>query len=29
MVAAFASHGVEVDHWVVPVDSEGARVVAD
>ena len=29
MVAAFARHGVEVDHWVVPVDSEGARVVAD
>lgn len=29
MVAAFASHGVEVDDWVVPVDSEGARVIAD
>ena len=29
MVAAFASHGVEVDDWVVAVDSEGARVVAE
>ncbi|MFM7627459.1 MAG: homoserine kinase [Gammaproteobacteria bacterium] len=29
MVAAFASHGVEVDRWVVPVDSAGARIVAE
>jgi hypothetical protein len=28
MVEGFARHGVEVDHWVVPVESEGARVIA-
>jgi homoserine kinase len=28
MVDGFARHGVEVDHWVVPVESEGARVLA-
>jgi len=28
MVAEFARHGVATDHWVVPVESDGARVVA-
>jgi homoserine kinase len=27
MVEEFARNGVETDHWVVPVESEGARVV--
>lgn len=27
MVAEFARHGVETDHWVVPVESDGARVI--
>lgn len=27
MVSEFASHGVETDHWVVPVESAGARIV--
>ncbi len=29
MVAEFARNGVETDHWVVPVQSSGARVVQD
>ena len=29
MVAEFARNGVETDHWVVPVQSAGARVVED
>lgn len=28
MVAEFARHGVETDHWIVPVESAGARIVA-
>lgn len=28
MVAEFARNGVATDHWVVPVESDGARVVA-
>lgn len=28
MVEEFARHGVQTDHWVVPVESDGARVVA-
>jgi len=27
MVTEFGRHGVEVDHWIVPVQSDGARVV--
>jgi homoserine kinase len=27
MVEEFARHGVQTDHWVVPVESDGARVV--
>jgi homoserine kinase len=27
MVSEFARHGVETDHWVVPVESDGARIV--
>ncbi len=27
MVAEFARHGVETDHWVVPVESDGARII--
>jgi homoserine kinase len=29
MVAEFARHGVATDHWVVKVDSAGARVLAE
>jgi hypothetical protein len=29
MVEEFARHGVETDHWVVPVQSDGARIVQD
>ncbi|MCP5467171.1 MAG: homoserine kinase [Steroidobacteraceae bacterium] len=29
MIAEFARNGVEVDHWVVPVQSAGARVIED
>jgi homoserine kinase len=29
MVDEFARHGVETDHWVVPVQSSGARVLQD
>ena len=29
MVAEFARNGVETDHWVVSVQSDGARVVSD
>lgn len=29
MVAAFARNGIEVDDWVVALDSQGARVVGD
>jgi hypothetical protein len=28
MVAEFARNGVEADHWIVPVESDGARIVA-
>ena len=28
MVAEFARSGIETDHWVVPVESDGARIVA-
>ncbi|MEY3714158.1 MAG: hypothetical protein RL321_1778, partial [Pseudomonadota bacterium] len=28
MVEEFARHGVETDHWVVRVESDGARVVS-
>ncbi len=28
MVAEFARNGVAADHWVVPVESDGARVIA-
>lgn len=28
MVEEFARNGVETDHWIVPIDSEGARVVS-
>ncbi|MEY4357520.1 MAG: Homoserine kinase [Pseudomonadota bacterium] len=28
MLAEFARNGVECDHWVVPVESDGARIVA-
>jgi hypothetical protein len=28
MVQEFARHGVETDHWVVGVESDGARVVS-
>lgn len=28
MVQEFARHGVETDHWVVRVESDGARVVS-
>ena len=28
MRGEFARHGVEVDHWVLPIDSPGARIVA-
>jgi len=27
-VEEFARHGVETDHWVVRVESDGARVVS-
>jgi homoserine kinase len=27
MVSEFARHGVETDHWVVPVETDGARIV--
>lgn len=27
MVAEFARNGVETDHWIVPVESDGARIV--
>lgn len=27
MVDEFSRHGVETDHWVMPVDSEGARIL--
>jgi hypothetical protein len=27
MVAEFVRNGVETDHWIVPVQSDGARVV--
>jgi len=29
MVAEFARNGVETDHWIVPVQSSGARIVTD
>jgi hypothetical protein len=29
MVDAFARNGIEVDDWVVALDSAGARVVGD
>ncbi len=28
MVEEFGRNGVEVDHWIVPVESDGARIVA-
>jgi len=28
MVQEFARHGVETDHWIVRVESDGARVVS-
>jgi hypothetical protein len=27
MVGAFKAAGMEVDHWIVPIESSGARVV--
>jgi hypothetical protein len=28
MVEAFATHGIETDKWIVPVQSGGAHVVS-
>lgn len=28
MVEEFARHGVQTDHWIVPVESDGARVIS-
>ena len=29
MVAEFAANGIETDHWIVAVESAGARVVSE